>query len=161
MWLGWCVLSFRHSGFGCSGCCIAQHHHAIIRTTEHPTSFYNHLEAFCTLATTAWIAALASPPPRPSALSDPNYLARRRSTPQPLDSPTPLDSSPRLYRRSDLRRQTYGSVPPNRAAMSKVIRGVKNVTKGYSTVQVKVRNGMTFSSCSSYPPLIVVLSYEQ
>lgn len=26
--------------------------------------------------------------------------------------------------------------------MSKVIRGVKNVTKGYSNVQVKVRNGM-------------------
>ena len=25
--------------------------------------------------------------------------------------------------------------------MSKVIRGVKNVTKGYSSVQVKVRNG--------------------
>ncbi len=26
--------------------------------------------------------------------------------------------------------------------MSKVVRGVKNLTKGYSTVQVKVRNGM-------------------
>lgn len=31
--------------------------------------------------------------------------------------------------------------------MSSVIRSVKNVTKGYSSVQVKVRNGM--------PPLIV------
>ena len=27
-------------------------------------------------------------------------------------------------------------------AMSKVVRGVKNITKGYSSVQVKVRNGM-------------------
>ena len=26
--------------------------------------------------------------------------------------------------------------------MSKVVRGVKNITKGYSSVQVKVRNGM-------------------
>lgn len=26
--------------------------------------------------------------------------------------------------------------------MSKVVRGVKNITKGYSAVQVKVRNGM-------------------
>ena len=25
--------------------------------------------------------------------------------------------------------------------MSKVVRGVKNITKGYSSVQVKVRNG--------------------
>lgn len=28
--------------------------------------------------------------------------------------------------------------------MSKVVRSVKNVTKGYSSVQVKVRNGMSF-----------------
>lgn len=26
--------------------------------------------------------------------------------------------------------------------MSKVVRGVKNITKGYTNVQVKVRNGM-------------------
>ena len=30
--------------------------------------------------------------------------------------------------------------------MSKVVRSVKNVTKGYSTVQVKVRNGMAANS---------------
>lgn len=40
--------------------------------------------------------------------------------------------------------------------MSKVVRSVKNVTKGYSSVQVKVRNGMlgyiflAFWSCSIY-----------
>lgn len=37
--------------------------------------------------------------------------------------------------------------------MSKVVRSVKNVTKGYSSVQVKVRNGMscfTPFSCFSF-----------
>jgi hypothetical protein len=34
---------------------------------------------------------------------------------------------------------TVASIP---ATMSKVVRSVKNVTKGYSSVQVKVRNGM-------------------
>jgi epsin len=29
--------------------------------------------------------------------------------------------------------------------MSKVVRSVKNVTKGYSAVEVKVRNGMIFT----------------
>jgi epsin len=29
--------------------------------------------------------------------------------------------------------------------MSKVVRSVKNVTKGYSAVEVKVRNGMSFT----------------
>lgn len=35
--------------------------------------------------------------------------------------------------------------------MSKVVRSVKNVTKGYSSVQVKVRNGMRGSSSASIP----------
>ena len=39
--------------------------------------------------------------------------------------------------------------------MSSVIRSVKNVTKGYSSVQVKVRNGMSIrrfmaSECQQY-----------
>jgi hypothetical protein len=34
--------------------------------------------------------------------------------------------------------------------MSQVLRSVKNVTKGYSSVQVKVRNGML---CSLQPSL--------
>lgn len=34
--------------------------------------------------------------------------------------------------------------------MSKVVRSVKNVTKGYSAVEVKVRNGML--DLGSYPP---------
>ena len=33
--------------------------------------------------------------------------------------------------------------------MSKVVRSVKNVTKGYSAVEVKVRNGMAFQSLSN------------
>lgn len=32
--------------------------------------------------------------------------------------------------------------PGRKGSMSKVVRSVKNVTKGYSSVQVKVRNGM-------------------
>lgn len=39
---------------------------------------------------------------------------------------TPLETAP-AYRKG--------------GAMSKVVRGVKNITKGYSSVQVKVRNG--------------------
>jgi epsin len=34
--------------------------------------------------------------------------------------------------------------------MSKVIRGVKNVTKGYSSVQVKVRDGRRWPLLSRY-----------
>ena len=42
------------------------------------------------------------------------------------------------------RRSTFETAPAYRkgGAMSKVVRGVKNITKGYSSVQVKVRNGM-------------------
>lgn len=36
--------------------------------------------------------------------------------------------------------------------MSKVMRSVKNVTKGYSHVQVKVREGMSSTTPSSAPP---------
>lgn len=40
------------------------------------------------------------------------------------------------------RRYTLTSPPGERkSSMSKVVRSVKNVTKGYSSVQVKVRNG--------------------
>lgn len=35
--------------------------------------------------------------------------------------------------------------------MSKVVRSVKNVTKGYSSVQVKVRNGASVMSTTEYP----------
>ncbi len=41
--------------------------------------------------------------------------------------------------------------------MSKVIRGVKNVTKGYSTVQVKVRNGAHISKGSGDLKLLLTL----
>ena len=42
-----------------------------------------------------------------------------------------------------LRRSTLETVPAHNkgGTMSKVVRGVKNITKGYSSVQVKVRNG--------------------
>jgi hypothetical protein len=48
-----------------------------------------------------------------------------------------------LYRRS-----TFETAPAYKkgGAMSKVVRGVKNLTKGYSSVQVKVRNGMLAST---------------
>lgn len=36
--------------------------------------------------------------------------------------------------------------------MSKVMRSVKNVTKGYSSVQVKVREGMCFPLRPARPP---------
>lgn len=39
--------------------------------------------------------------------------------------------------------------------MSKVVRSVKNVTKGYSQVEVKVRNGMAhWTSRCDHPQLI-------
>ena len=43
-----------------------------------------------------------------------------------------------------LRRSSIESAPAfsKGGGMSKVVRGVKNITKGYSSVQVKVRNGM-------------------
>lgn len=37
--------------------------------------------------------------------------------------------------------------------MSKVVRSVKNVTKGYSSVQVKVRNGTSHSTTAASPML--------
>ena len=43
-----------------------------------------------------------------------------------------------LYRRSTL--ETAPAYKKG-GTMSKVVRGVKNITKGYSSVQVKVRNG--------------------
>ena len=51
-----------------------------------------------------------------------------------------LDNDPAFtYRGSSLE-----TAPAYRkgGSMSKVVRGVKNITKGYSSVQVKVRNGM-------------------
>lgn len=47
------------------------------------------------------------------------------------------------YSDGPLRRNTVAYYPSERRAsgMSKVVRSVKNVTKGYSSVQVKVRNG--------------------
>lgn len=44
---------------------------------------------------------------------------------------------------------------------SKVVRSVKNVTKGYSHVQVKVRNGMGGPSSIDSQLLIVTFSDEQ
>ena len=40
------------------------------------------------------------------------------------------------------RRSTVSDTGGRKGSMSKVVRSVKNVTKGYSSVQVKVRNGM-------------------
>lgn len=40
--------------------------------------------------------------------------------------------------------------------MAKVIRGVKNVTKGYSSVQVKVRNGRS----SGHIPAFIILTSD-
>lgn len=48
--------------------------------------------------------------------------------------------------------------------MSKVMRSVKNVTKGYSSVQVKVRNGEIYSVRAVKPASNVLTdcnSYEQ
>lgn len=44
------------------------------------------------------------------------------------------------------------------ATMSKVVRSVKNVTKGYSSVQVKVRNGMRDPFPLPRPPQLLYLS---
>lgn len=43
--------------------------------------------------------------------------------------------------------------------MSKVMRTVRNVTKGYSSVQVKVRNGMDALTIAGL--LLTVHSYQQ
>lgn len=57
---------------------------------------------------------------------------------------------------------TCAQQPQCPAAMSQVLRSVKNVTKGYSSVQVKVRNGMPYShACAGTFPLTVLASYLQ
>ena len=42
--------------------------------------------------------------------------------------------------------------------MSKVVRSVKNVTKGYSSVQVKVRNGTILGLCRRIEWLLTLRS---
>ena len=74
-----------------------------------------------TIAAVSNQTATAGPPATGAASKDPNqpvFLLRRSS----------LESAPVFNKGSK---------------MSKVVRSVKNVTKGYSSVQVKVRNGMT------------------
>ena len=44
--------------------------------------------------------------------------------------------------------------------MSKVIRSVKNVTKGYSSVQVKVRNGKSFKRCDASSTIADLFSHS-
>lgn len=45
--------------------------------------------------------------------------------------------------------------------MSKVVRGVKNITKGYTNVQVKVRNGMFKMASLVERSLTLYFSNEQ
>lgn len=45
--------------------------------------------------------------------------------------------------------------------MSKVVRGVKNITKGYTNVQVKVRNGMFEMASFVERSLTLYFSNEQ
>lgn len=52
------------------------------------------------------------------------------------------NSPTNIYRRSTLETAPISRKGGN---MSKVVRSVKNVTKGYSSVQVKVRNGIVLS----------------
>lgn len=54
-----------------------------------------------------------------------------------------------------LRKSSIESAPAfnKGSAMSKVVRSVKNVTKGYSSVQVKVRNGRSRSMMMPYSVL--------
>lgn len=56
-----------------------------------------------------------------------------------------LDPNEPVFR---LRRSSFEAAPgfSKGGSMSKVVRGVKNITKGYSSVQVKVRNGMSDST---------------
>lgn len=79
---------------------------------------------------------------------------RRRTTvvglSNELEAPRHLrcQSSPEnIYRRS-----SFETTPGSRKGgnMSKVVRSVKNVTKGYSAPQVKVRNGKNITRTISY-----------
>lgn len=57
-------------------------------------------------------------------------------------NPNPSPESNLPLRRATIETAPAANTPDKPRKMSKVVRSVKNVTKGYSSVQVKVRNGM-------------------
>lgn len=78
------------------------------------------------------------------------YLARRYTIAAGTADPLVINTTYAQDKEKDpnepvfqLRRSSIESAPAfsKGSSMSKVVRGVKNITKGYSSVQVKVRNG--------------------
>jgi len=91
--------------------------------------------------------SIAETPSRSFGYQVPPYA--RRNTIAAVDKTNATAEAPSIPPRTsedttlDLTRRNTIDGPPGRtrSSMSKVVRSVKNVTKGYSSVQVKVRNG--------------------